>query len=309
MEFTPAWIDLHLHTTASDGTLTPTELVARAKQMGVCAIAVTDHDTISGVREGMAAGEEQGIEVVAGVEIGIAHDPDRNLIETDILGYFVDPESEPLNTALDRLQDAKNNKLHKQIAVLARNGLEIDADDVLALAGGDTVRRPHIWKVLRARYPDLRPEDFFNRTSFGGEWHVSKDFSLTLEETVELIESAGGVPVLAHPGAYNDTFADGGPLIDPGVDYTIEVCAGAGVKGLEVLYSYDKNRPFYDKEPLIDEFQYGELIAHYAWAALHYGLTPTGGTDFHGSNKPQIEVGEVQVPASVLDDLKKVAGR
>lgn len=309
METTPVWIDLHTHSTSSDGTLTPAELVVRAKQVGVSAMAVTDHDSVGGVREAMAEGERQGIEVVPGVEIGIAHDPDRNLIETDILGYYVDPEDEALVAALDRMQKAKNNKLDRQIEVLARNGYEIEAGEVLALAGGDTVRRPHIWKVLRKHYPDMRPDEFFDRTSFGGEWHVRKEFSLTLEETVELIEGAGGVAVLAHPGAYNETFADGGALIDPGVDYTIEVCAGAGVKGLEVLYSYNKNRPFYDKEPLIDEYEYGELIAHYAWASLHYGLLPTGGTDFHGSNKPQIEIGEVQVPYSVLDDLKELVGR
>ncbi|MCD4689849.1 PHP domain-containing protein [bacterium] len=115
-------IDLHLHSTSSDGTLTPRELVARARGIGLSAIAITDHDTIGGVREGIEAGAQEGIEVVPGIEIGIAHDPARHLIEIDILGYFIDPEHSELNEALELLQKAKNDKLFKQLAVLAQSG-------------------------------------------------------------------------------------------------------------------------------------------------------------------------------------------
>jgi len=299
-----ARIDLHLHSTASDGTLTPAELVARAASLGLAAVAITDHDSIGGVKEGMAEGRRLDLEVVAGVEIGIAHDPDRGLVEVDVLGYLVDPDDAELTDTLDRLQEGKNGKLVRQIAVLAENGLPIEADEVLAEASGDTVRRPHIWKVLRRHHPEFPVEEFFDRTSFGGDWHVSKEFSLSLEDSVALIGRSGGVSVLAHPGAYNTTFAKGGDLIDPAVDGVVEVCAAAGVRGLEVRYPYEKSRPYHNGEPLIDDRELALLVGHYDALAARHSLLATGGTDFHGSNKSHIEMGEIDVPYRLLRALK-----
>jgi len=301
-------VDLHLHSTASDGSLAPAELVARAKSLGLAAIAITDHDSIGGVAEGLAAGRVHDIEVVPGVEIGISHDPDRGLVEADVLGYFFDPGHAELGETLAALQEAKNGKLDRQIAVLAENGLPIDREEVLELAAGDTVRRPHIWKVIARHHPGFPAQEFFDRTSFGGDWHVTKAVSLSLEECVELIVRAGGVPVLAHPGAYNTTFSKAGELVDPGVDAAIEVCAGAGVRGLEVYYTYNKNRPFYDGRPLIDHAEFDRLVSHYAALAQRHGLLMTGGTDFHGSNKPQIQIGEIEIPYALLQKLKEAAG-
>jgi len=297
-------VDLHLHTVASDGSETATTLVERAQELGLAAIAITDHDSIGSVREALEAGERHGVEVIPGVEIGIAHDPGRHLVEIDILGYFVDPDFDELENVLQRLQDAKNGKLDKQVAVLTENGLSIDAAEVLEVAAGDTVRRPHIWKVLHKHHPDFPSKEFFDRTSYGGDWHVSKDFSLTLEESVSLIERAGGVPVLAHPGAYNTTFAKGGAMVDPVVDEIIATCAGAGVRGLEVFYTYDKNRPFHNGEPLITKDQLAELVQHYASLAERHGMLKTGGTDFHGVTKPQISVGEVDATYALVEGLK-----
>jgi predicted metal-dependent phosphoesterase TrpH len=297
-------IDLHLHTIASDGSETAETLVLKAKELGLAAIAITDHDSIGSVRDALAAGEKLGVEVVPGVEIGIAHDPERHPAEIDILGYFIDPDFAELENVLERLQDAKNGKLIKQTAVLEENGLSIDVDEVLKEAAGDTVRRPHIWKVLHRRHPDFPSQEFFDRTSYGGDWHVTKEFSLKLEESVALIERAGGVPVLAHPGAYNTTFAKGGAMIDPIVDEIVATCAGAGVKGLEVYYTYDKNRPYHNAEPLITTDELAELVGHYASLAERHGLLKTGGTDFHGVTKPQISVGEVDARYGLLRALK-----
>jgi predicted metal-dependent phosphoesterase TrpH len=297
-------VDLHLHTVASDGSETAETLVELASELGLAAIAITDHDSIGSVRAGLAAGEKRGVEVIPGVEIGIAHDPPRHLIEIDILGYFVDPDYAELGRILQRLQDAKNGKLAKQIAVLTANALPIEEGEVLETAAGDTVRRPHIWKVLHKHYPDFPSQEFFDRTSFGGDWHVSRDFTLSLEESVVLIERAGGVPVLAHPGAYNTTFARGGPMIDPIVDEIVGTCAGAGVKGLEVFYTYDKNRPYFKGEPLISKDELRQLVDHYASLADLHGMLMTGGTDFHGVNKPQIAVGEVSATYALVEGLK-----
>ncbi|MBD3367442.1 MAG: PHP domain-containing protein, partial [Candidatus Eisenbacteria bacterium] len=282
----------------------PEALVAQASSLGLDAIAITDHDTVGGVAAGLAAGEKAGLEVVPGVEIGIAHDPERHLVEIDILGYYIDPEHPELVEALDLLQKAKNGKLAKQLKVLAENDLPIPEEEVLAEAAGDTVRRPHIWKILRKHHPDFRADVFFDKTSFGGEWHVTKDFSLTLEATVELIERAGGVSSMAHPGAYNAVFPKTGELVDPSVDEAVAVCAEAGVRGLEVYYTYDKNRPYYDREPLISKAELAELIEHYRGLCERHGLVPTGGTDFHGTSKPQIAIGEIDVPGDVLDGLR-----
>jgi predicted metal-dependent phosphoesterase TrpH len=302
-------IDLHLHTVASDGTLTAEELVLRAKSLGVAAIAITDHDSIGAVADGLVAGRRHGVEVVPGVEIGIAHDPQRGLVEVDILGYFIDPDSCEIRDTMQRLQDAKNAKLIGQVDVLAANGYEIEAAEVVKEAEGDTVRRPHIWKVLSRHHPDLPAEEFFDRTSYGGDWHVAKTFSVSLEECVKLIRRAGGVPVLAHPGAYNTTFARGGALIDPAVDTTVEVCAAAGVGGIEVYYTYSKNRPFHNGSSLISDAEFEQLVGHYLSLTHLYDLLPTGGTDFHGSSKPHIEIGEIEIPYRLLLQLKQAAVR
>ena len=301
-------IDLHLHTTASDGSLTPAELVARAKSLGLSAIAITDHDSVGGVGEGLRAGREHGIEVVPGVEIGIAHEPDRGLVEIDILGYLFDHENAELSDALTGLQEAKNAKLRGQIEVLAENGFAIDEDEVLREAAGDTVRRPHIWKILHRHHPELAAETFFDRTSFGGDWHVRKAMSLSLEDSVGLIGRAGGVAVVAHPGAYNTAFGEDGTLLDPRVDAAVGVCLGAGVGGVEVIYPYDKGRPFSNGGPLITKDQLRELWDHYASLAREHGALVTGGTDFHGTSKPHIEIGEVDVPYRLLDALRAAAG-
>jgi len=297
-------VDLHLHTVASDGSETADRLVRKAAAIGLAAIAITDHDSIESVAEGLASGAGHRVEVIPGVEIGIAHDPARHLVEIDILGYFIDPDYQELGRALIMLQDAKNGKLTKQVAVLAANGLPVDEDEITAEAGGDTVRRPHIWRVLQRHYPDFSAKEFFDKTSYGGEWHVKKDYSLTLEESVDLIERAGGVPVLAHPGAYNTTFAKGGSMVDPIVDEIIETCAGAGVRGLEVFYPYDKNRPYHNGGPLISKEELGRLVRHYAELAGKFGLLMTGGTDFHGLSKPQIEMGEVDATYALVRAMK-----
>lgn len=303
-------VDLHLHTTASDGSETPRRLFEIAAEKGLKAIGFCDHDTVGAAKEGLRLAGEFGIEFVPGSEIGIAHDPDRGLVETDLVAYYYDPDHDEFNDVLARLRKAKNAKLDDQLVVLEREGFSVPKDEVLAEAQGETIRRPHIFAVLKRYYPDLHPQTFYPNTDFGGPWYVSKSFNLTLEECVGLVRRAGGVTVLSSPGSYNTLYKKSGELIDPQVDRLVRLCAGAGVACLETIYTYDCNKPYFrSSNETIDAHQLDTLIQHYERLADELGMTKTGGSDFHGASKPQIELGAVPVGGRYLEGLKRAAGR
>ncbi len=303
-------VDLHLHTTASDGSESPRRLFALAREKGLRAIGFCDHDSIGGVAEGLALADEFGIEFVPGCEIGIAHDPERGLVEADIVAYYYDPRHDELNDVLVRLQRAKNNKLDGQLRVLADLDYRIPKDEVLALAKGETIRRPHIFAVLQKYHPEVTPQVFYPNTDFGGPWYVPKDYSLTLEDCVAVVRRAGGVCVLSSPGSYNERYKRDATLIDPTVDRITEVCAAAGVRGLETIYTYHRNKPYFrGPGAAIDAAQLGTLIDHYEALAERLGMFKTGGSDFHGAPKPQIALGELPVPYRYLEGLRRAVGR
>jgi predicted metal-dependent phosphoesterase TrpH len=303
-------VDLHLHTTASDGSESPRRLFEMAHAKGLRAIGFCDHDSIGSVAEGLALAAEFGIEFLPGCEIGIAHDPERGLVEADIVAYAYDPGHDELNDVLVRLQRAKNNKLDGQLRVLADLGYRVPRDEVLAQAKGETIRRPHIYAVLHKYYPDVPPTVFYPNTDFGGPWYVSKEYSLTLEDCVAVVRRAGGACVLSSPGSYNERFKKDGTLIDPAVDRIVEVCAAAGVGGLETIYTYHRNKPYYrGAGATIGDEQLGTLIDHFEALADRLGMFKTGGSDFHGASKPQIAIGDLAVPYRYLEGLRQsVAG-
>jgi len=303
-------VDLHVHTTASDGSEPPRRLFEMARVAGLRAIGFCDHDSIGSVREGLALSAEFGIDFVPGCEVGIAHDPERGLVEIDLLAYFYDPGHDELNAVLERLRRAKNAKLDGQLEVLAREGFRVPKDEVLVEAQGETIRRPHIFKVLRKYRPDFAPDVFYPNTDFGGPWYVPKEYSLTLEDCVAVVRRAGGITVLSSPGSYNERFKKDGTLIDPGVDRLIEVCAEAGVGGLETVYTYDRNKPYFRSAgETIGRDGLHALIDHYEALAARLGLVATGGSDFHGASKPQIALGEPGVPYARLEGLKRAVER
>jgi len=303
-------VDLHVHTTASDGSETPRHLFELARERGLRAIGFCDHDSIGSVREGMMLAEEYGIELVPGCEIGIAHDPERGLVEADIVAYYYDPGHDELNDVLAELRRAKNAKLDAQLVVLEREGLRVPKDEVLAEAKGETIRRPHIFKVLKKHHPEMRPDVFFPNTDFGGAWYVHKSHSLSLEDCVAVVRRAGGVTVLSSPGSYNERFKKDGTLIDAAVDRMVEVCAAAGVTVLETIYTYDRNKPYYrGSDAGIGAEDLRQLIDHYEGLADRLGLIKSGGSDFHGTPKPQISLGAIPVPYRYLETLKRAVGR
>lgn len=269
-------IDLHTHTTFSDGTLTPTQLVEEAATLGLSALAVTDHDTVDGLPEALAAGERLGVRVVPGVEINCEHEQ----VTLDVLGYFLagapNDELERELAELRRYRDARNELILERLAAL---GYPIDADDLARAAGGGAVGRPHIGDAMvRQGYVGSVSEAFQRFLKRGAPAWVDRR-RLALRPAIRLLRASGGLPVIAHPGIIRTDAA--------GLEHIVREAARLGLAGLEVLY------------PLHD----AHTVAFCAALAERYALAPTGGSDYHGRVKPGIRLGIAAAGEPVPDDL------
>jgi predicted metal-dependent phosphoesterase TrpH len=270
-----------VHTTASDGTFTPTQLIELAAAERVRVIGIADHDTVGGVAEAVAAGARLGVEVVPAVELSIKNELDKDFVELHLLGYGIDYTDPAFVAVLNRVVQARIEQKVNQIEVLQRDGIDVPVEEVFALAGG-VPGRPHIARVVMARNPGrfASKEALFRKyLTAGGKAYVPRRFSLRLAEAVDLVVQARGVPVLAHPGAYPEV-SDPAAMVRRARDE-------AGIQGLEVAYTYDKNRPHYGVSPQ----QVADMIARFAALADDLGLRKTGGSDFHGTGK-DISLGE-----------------
>ena len=234
-------IDFHLHSTGSDGLDTPSQLIDKAVELNLKAIALTDHDTIIGLEEFLSYGEEKDLIVIPGIEISIRHEPERDLIDVHIIGLNIDYQSAKLiNSIDDQIKGRIEQK--KAICERLRNELEFDItfEEVRAIAGGKIVGRPHIVEIMIKNNPNLikgkSKNDLFKMISIGGAAYVDREIELNFEESIDLIKVAGGVPILAHPGIYD--VSDRAKFI--------EFCANTGIEGVEIEYTYSKNRPYYE---------------------------------------------------------------
>lgn len=276
-------IDLHVHTTASDGTASPAEAVKLAKEAGLAAIAITDHDTASGYAEAAEAGRVYGVEVVPGIEISTKYGR-----AVHILGYYIDPHSEKLAPVLDwvvRDRDERNRKMAERMAA---DGLPVRYEE-MRRRFGEVIGRPHFAEVLVELGLARDVQDAFDRyVEKGRKYYLPRHF-LSIERSIEIICEAGGVPVLAHPFQYR--------LDDAGLRELIEHCMESGLRGMECRYTG------YSRE------QSGYLCR----LAEEYGLIQTGGSDFHGENKKHISIGtgtgSLEVPYRYLEALRKAAGK
>ncbi len=266
--------DLHAHTTASDGTFSPRELVALAKKNGLCAVAITDHDTTNGLLEAITAGKELGVEVVPGIELSTTFEGK----EVHVLGYYYDPTDEELIALTDRMREDRLNRLDKMIARLQEGGIAITKEEVLAEAQG-AVGRPHIARVLiRKGYVQDLPEAFDRYLGAGKLGYVPR-LKVTPEDAVRLIVQAGGSPVVAHPGLV-------------GKDYLFDTLVPLGLVGLE---AHHPDHPLEKRD-------------HYEQLASQHGLLVTGGSDFHGAGaEHRGELGSVHVSYDVVEALQKHA--
>lgn len=254
-------VDLHAHTTASDGKLTPTALVKRAAARGLVALAISDHDTIDGIAEAQQAGQPLNMEIVPAIEFSTRHEPEKNFIGIHLLGYFIDPTSPILVDLIQQVKQGRVDQKIKQIEKLQSFGFDITVEEVFAKADG-VPGRPHIAATLMEKHPTrfrTVQQVFDEFLGSQAKAHVKRDFALTVAEAIEVVKQVGGLPVLAHPGVYSN------------IDRVAAVheAKAAGVEGVEVMYSYEKTYGGPDWVAVINSL------------ADELKLLKTGGTDFH----------------------------
>ncbi len=263
-------IDLHTHTTCSDGTFTPEALVHYALEKDLKAVAITDHDTVSGNEKALKEGESAGMEVISGVELSAECDEGS----LHILGLFVDSHNKKLIRAAAELQRKRRERNLKILEKLSDLGIDIERNAFLKNA---YLGRPHIARILTEKgYTKTIDEAFEKFLKKGASAYVVRE-KLPPKETVEAIVDAGGLPILAHPV----TLAS--------VRKAVESLLSFGLKGIEVYY------PTHSEDHTLT----------FLTIAQSYHLLVTGGSDFHGSHKPHIDLGCMRVPCSLLDELKK----
>lgn len=271
-------IDLHVHTTVSDGTCTPREAVHRASEIGLRAMAITDHDTIGGHAEAISAGMDYGIEIVQGIEVSTKYG-----VSVHILGYYLE-NLVPLLAGIVNERDRRNERI---ASLMAADGLPVDYAE-MRKRFGEAIGRPHFGRILvELGLADSVSDAFARYLSRDRRYFVARK-TVDIDGSVEAIVQSGGVPVLAHPFQYKKNDAELRELI--------ERCMDHGLRGIECRYSgYDP-----------------EMVRYLEKLAEEYGLLKTGGSDFHGDNKPLISLGtgihgELNVPYEWLECLREEA--
>jgi len=269
-------IDLHVHSTASDGSYAPGEVVRLAKEAGLKAVALTDHDTVDGLDEALAAGEALRLEVIPGVEISARFAGDS----MHIVGLFIEHHDGKLNGRLEVLKQARAERNPKIVAKLNALGLKVSMADVVRLSGGGQIGRPHIARaLLEAGYVRSVQEAFDTYLRNGGPAYVEK-FRFPPAEAIAMIREAKGVPILSHP--FTLGLGSAGALRD-----LLRDLKALGLAGVEVFYS--------DHSPE-QEDQYLKL-------ARELDLLVSGGSDFHGLNKPDTGLGSMPSQKKLTYDL------
>lgn len=275
-------IDLHTHSTASDGSMSPAEVVRLAREKGLSAIALTDHDTVDGVREALEEGKKSGVEVIPGIEISVDFKP-----EMHILGYFPGISGYTgIKKELEVVKQGREVRNKKIINRLNELGIDITLEDVKGVALGDIMGRPHIARVLVNRGFVSSIDEAFNRYLCREGLAYFKRVELKPGDGISAIRNAGGLPVLAHPVFLGKSYGE--------LDTLLAELKEFGLAGIEALYSENSK----------------EDTGIFLRLAIKYELLVTGGSDFHGSFKPGIELGRgrgsLEVPYEILEKLRKV---
>ncbi len=264
-------IDFHTHTTASDGTFTPGQLVDEIKNNGIKYYSITDHDTIDGVKA--VKYTPKGTAFITGVEISGEFPKTLH-----ILGYGFDPQHTELNDSLNQLQAFRKNRNAKMLEKMANLGFKITMEELIQEAGSDLVGRPHFANLmLRKGYVATYQEAFDKYLKKGAPLYMNKK-RFDPDKAIELIHKAGGIAVMAHP---YQTKLEGEAL-----ENLVKELVSYGLDGIEVFYS--QHTP--------------EQIVQYKAFASKYNLIATAGSDFHGANKPDIPLG-MSVPEEEISEF------
>ncbi len=274
-------IDLHVHTTMSDGTCSPSEVVSIARDKNLEAIAITDHDTVSGVDEAIEAGHKCGLEIIPGVEISGASD--HGILH--VLGYFIDYKNPSLLEQLDYLRKKRKERILEILGKLLENNVFISEADVERESNGGSPGRPHLANLMYVNgYVKSRQDAFDKYLRKGARAYVPK-VKLEASKAIKLINDAGGIAAIAHPHSLN--IQDHDKLLE-----VIRFLVDMGMKAIEAYYP--AHTP--------------EQTEMFLSIAGKLNLIVTGGTDFHGANKPGIELGVFpgvdHIPYSVVTNIK-----
>ena len=265
--------DLHIHTAASDGTVSPEKIADVALQAGLKAIAITDHDAIEGIAPAILSAKKLDCEVIPGVELSVT----MNGIDMHLLGYYVDYEDSHFQERLEFFRKIREERAEKIVQKLNELGFSLDFENVREIAGEGSIGRPHIAQaLLQEGYVSSFQEAFARFLGYNCPAYVPK-FKMSLSEAIELVRSAGGIPVFAHPGTVNR-------------DELIPGFIAQGLQGLEVIHP--------DHAPSVSQ--------HYTNIARKHGLIVTGGSDFHGPHTNMAAIGRFKVPMTWLHDLKEL---
>lgn len=272
-------IDLHTHSLCSDGAQTPTDVVRTAAEAGLAAIALSDHDCIDGVQEAMDAGKALGVEVIPAVELSAQSDT-----ELHILGYFVDIHNQKLQDMMAYALQVRDERQVEVCQKLNEQGFDITMDELREEANGKVLCRAHFAKIMVRKGYAESVKDAFNRYLSVGCYAYSNRQALTGPEAVSLIREAGGIAVAAHLHLIKMPDAELKEYLKSLIPYGLD-----GIEGYYTDYTPDMER-------------------RYRAMAEELGLVISGGTDYHGANKPHISIGkgkgDLEIPYSVLDGLR-----
>lgn len=273
-------IDLHVHSTASDGSYTPTEVVYAANDAGLTAIALTDHDTVSGVSEALNAADSLDLEVVPGVELSCIYKEK----EIHILGLYIDHTSEKFNEFLTTSAQKRMQRNLTMLEAFQTDGFDITMEDLMLGNPKTVITRAHFARALVNKGYVSSPDQAFKKYLDPDRPYYRKREVITPEESIRAIRDAGGFPVLAHPCQYK--------LGWKGTEDLVIYLKSLGLLGLECFHSSN------------NQHESGKLRG----IALRHDLALTGGSDFHGAAKPDIKLGVgrggLQVSAAYLDTIK-----
>ena len=267
------YVDLHLHTTASDGNYAPKEVVKQAAKLGFSSIAITDHDTVEGIDKAIGEAKDYDLEIVPGIELNT----DYKDVEIHILGYYINYQQPKLNSVLKDLKKARRRRVKKIIARLEELGIEISFKEIIEVAGNSALGRSHIAHLLLEKgYINSWSEAFDKYIGSGKPAYVKRE-KLGPKEAIKLIQTAGGIPIVAHPGLIGND-----DLLPQLIDW--------GAKGIEVYHT---------------EHNLEEIKKYRNWAESR-DLLITGGSDCHGpKRKDGVLLGQIKVPCHFLKQLEQ----